>query len=115
MSETGATPTDKMQQIIRGLATKAPTLVWETTADEDTFMVSFQTHSVSLRPTGGWSIGVTVEVLDSAGRELESYDASESQDAELYEIARSLYDQAKRAALKVDEGLDAVLKEIEAV
>ena len=116
MSETEATPTDKMEQIIRGLAAKAPTLAWETTAEEDVFLVSFQTHSVSLQPGRGlFPTKYWVGVLDSAGRELESYDASESHDAELYEIVRSLYEQAKRAALKVDEGLDAVLKEIEAV
>ena len=116
MSMSEASPTDKIKQIIRGLAAKALTLAWETTADEKTFLVSFKTHSVSLEqgrglfPTTYW-----VEVLDSAGRQLESYVASEDDDPELYEIARSLYEQAKRAALKVDEGLDAVLKEIEAV
>ena len=110
-----ATPTDKMEQVIRGLATKAPTLAWETTADEDMFLVSFQTHSVSLGTWGRPSRGVRVEVLDSAGRELESYVAHYDDYAELAETVRSLYTEAKRAALKVDEGLDAVLKEIEAV
>ena len=113
MSATEATPTDKMQQIIRGLAAKAPTLAWEATADEDTFLVSFQTHSVSLQPWARYYY--RVGVLDSAGRELESYVASENNDAELYETVQTLYTEAKRAALKVDEGLDAVLKEIEAI
>ena len=115
MSETEGTPTDKMQQIIRGLATKASTLAWETTFDEDMFMVSFENHSVSLRAPGEFTQNFRVGVLDSSGRELEFYIASESNDAELLETVRSLWWQAKRAALKVDEGLDAVLKEIEAV
>ena len=116
MSTSEATPTDKIKQIIRGLASKAPTLAWETTADEDIFLVSFETHSVSLQPWGRFiPTNFRVGVLDSTGRELESYVASEDDDAELYETVRVLYDQAKRAALKVDEGLDAVLKEIEAV
>lgn len=118
MSTDQAAAQEKIKQIILGLAERAQSLGWDTTADERTFVVSFPTHSVTLRKWGalpGEYEEYEIAVLDQYGRELESYSTGAEWGHELRETLKSLYSDARRGALQVDKGLDAVLKEIEAV
>lgn len=109
--------TESMKRIISGLAERGTALGWQPSAEEDLFIVSFTNHSVSIfKWRGSWGQdNYTIGVLNEEGRELESYRVISGEGDDLYDAVDQLFRDARRVALKVDEGLDAVLKEIEAV
>lgn len=108
---------ESMKRIISSLAERGAVLGWQPTAEENMFIISFTNHSVSIfrwRSSRG-SDNYTIGVLNEEGRELESYRVISGEGDDLYDATDQLFKDARRVALKVDEGLDAVLKEIEAV
>ena len=113
MSTDYAAAPEKMKRIIQELADKAAKLDWQPTADDETFLVSLPTHSISLRRLTRWDRPkrYAIGVLDSAGRELDSY-LVEPTDPLNHQVA-DIYGHARNAALRVEEGLGEALKELE--
>ena len=114
---------DKLAKLIDTLAklTREDKVTWSETADDNTFQTSFPQYNVSVtKKYAGQNWGedyyeYRITVRDQAGKVLE--DAGHSDLSAVDHLAetamKSLYDNARRSALKVDEALSDLLSSLD--
>ena len=112
---------EKFAKLIRRLSekTQGGQLDWEATAQEDTFSVSFANYSVHIsydeREDNQYFM---ITIVDSAGNTIDQVDDSNFSSSDFSgenpeEFLRSIYSQARKIAMGVDEALDDILEEID--
>jgi hypothetical protein len=118
---------DKLAKLIDTLAklTQIHKIAWSETADEDTFQTSFPQYNVSVtKKYAGQNWGedyyeYRITVRDQTGKVLEDAGHSDFRGVESLgggtaeSMMKSLYDNARRSALKVDEALSDLLSSLD--
>ena len=106
---------EKLYRVLRVLLEKSRkgALGWEATNDVNTFIVSFSSYGVSIEmiPRRGEATMYVLSILNDAGDQIE--EIREGVFNNVWEDLHELFTLARRRALRVDEGLDAILKELE--
>lgn len=87
-------------------------VVWQTSADEDTFIAGVANTSVSVSAyeDNYGDQRVRFRILNWEGREIELYDTGISADDEIRATLTQLHSMARRVALGVDSQLDDLLE-----
>ena len=84
---------------------------WDTTVNENTFLANIgDSSSVTVTSLGGpYNVDhIRFQILDERGRVLEEY-ATENEDESVKEKLYDIYNEARRAALRIDSHLDELL------
>lgn len=86
---------------------------WQTTADDETFLVVLGNSSVSISEgsVGSYPKQYTLKILNQDGREIERMDSVQPSPYDY--LLSDLYLKARRVALGVDSQLDTLLQELE--
>ena len=111
----------KLWQLVRRLAEKTAegAVVWEATADKNTYQTSFPENGVRISEVQRRDLDprILVEVLDGNGNVIEgSYDVDivpTDGRPEALRTIKDLYTTIRRRALGVDSALDNLLSELE--
>ena len=95
-------------------STKAGKINWKTTSVPDKFMVSFKDFSLAIwsgydQQEGGEF--TAFELIDPDGKEVDRFYVKDS-DKQWGEVAAELYGGARRKALRIDEALKVISKEL---
>jgi len=117
---------DKLAKLIATLAklTQDHKVAWSETADENTFQISFPQYNVSVtKKYAGQNWGeeyyeYRITVRDQAGKILEDaghsdFGVDSFRGVTAESVMKSLYDDARRSALKVDEALSDLLSSLD--
>jgi len=97
--------------------TRAGTTSWEPTADEDEFVTSAAGNSISImavppREPDDVEPDIVLNVRDEDGRQVFSiYNGVDVEDLD-FPVLRTLHEVARRSALKIDQIMDAILKDL---
>jgi|GEM_PF-2566979 len=116
-------PADRRTRFIAKLLTTG-LLVWEETADSDTFQVTLDSFVVQIGRKWNDDVGENryqVSLFNKSGKLLEEIYPRNVDTMALHQLTghgadsafQSLFESARRQALNVDESLDAAMKEIE--
>jgi hypothetical protein len=105
---------EKMVKIATTLLerTRAGEIVWEETADKDTFLCSFPDYSARIARSrdDGWDESFELVIVDSKGRRLDSLSSGQGG----ADILPEMFELARRRALNVDEALGNFLETLTA-
>lgn len=88
--------------------TKYGALAWSETADADTFAVKLADCLIKISEV--YTLNYTFVIVDNNGNVIDKLHISP--DDPEYKEASELYSEARRAALKIDEKLDDILKKL---
>ena len=92
-------------------------LEWEETADPDAFQVAFPNYSlwVDLVETPNGSRDIVITLFNSAGNKIDEFsdvDLSTETNLQYYTKMNTMYQSARRKAVRADEAYDDILKQL---
>lgn len=89
---------------------------WQTTAAKNKFIVYFQNFSISLefeRSEDQEPDFVTFRIYDNTGHEIDSFWIGSHEIEGWYEKSYQLYSAARRKALRIDDAINSITKELD--
>lgn len=104
--------------VIDGLLTKSRKneVVWNATTDSNTFVVYFNSFSLSIRKNSDNNFNnsheewVTVELINNNGEKIDSFFVEEGDDN--WQVINELFALSRRSALSIDTAIKEMLNEI---
>jgi hypothetical protein len=102
-------------EVIRGLLQKSKEkeVIWNTTTDDNTFVVFFDTTSLSLKQSSNQNetwIAVSL-IKNNTGDKIDGFWVSDDEPGD-WKIMDELFSIARRSALSIDNAITEMLREI---
>lgn len=116
---------EKHMKLVQNLIEKTVkgSITWNESLDPDTFQVSFPDYTLRIHRDQSTKRDIyTIGILNGSGNEVEAFTSVDLQDDatpiekdDLEEMLGTLFFGAKRSALRSEDAIDDILKELEQV
>jgi hypothetical protein len=88
---------------------------WQKTAVENKYLVDFRSFSLTIellfdRSNPSW---INLQLYDSDGKKIDSFTVDEEQDSGWFGKLDEIYGTARRKALRIDEAINLITKELD--